>query len=105
MIRVNILYPQSEGCYFDFDYYLNFHVPLAISLLGEHPGYHGVSVEKGLSGIVPGSEASFMAGCYFTFDSVEAFVEAFMPNAEKLQGDIPNYTNVTALIQYSEILM
>jgi uncharacterized protein (TIGR02118 family) len=105
MIRVNILYPQSEGSHFDFDYYLSTHMPLAIKRLSAHPGYKGVSVEKGLAGVAPGSPAAFLAGCHFTFESAEAFLEAFMPNAEELQGDIPNYTNSTAVIQFSEILL
>jgi hypothetical protein len=27
----------------------------------------------------------------------------FMPHAAQLQGDIPNYTNATAIIQVSEL--
>jgi hypothetical protein len=29
---------------------------------------------------------------------------AFMPNAEMLQGDVPNYTDIEPVIQFSEVL-
>ncbi|MDX1491560.1 MAG: EthD family reductase [Pseudohongiellaceae bacterium] len=105
MIRVNIMYPYSESAHFDFDYYLDKHMPLAVKLLSAHEGYKGVAVEKGLAGVEPGSTPQFFALCHFSFTSAEAFLEAFMPNAETLQGDIPNYTNSQAVIQFSEVLM
>lgn len=105
MIRINILYPNSENASFDYEYYLSKHMPLAISLLSKHAGYKGVAVEKGVAGVVPGSPPAFLAQCHFTFDSAEAFFEAFGPNAATLQGDIPNYTNSEAVIQISEVLL
>lgn len=41
----------------------------------------------------------------FTFTSTDAFLEAFMPNAEVLQGDMPNYTNISPVIQFNEVLI
>ena len=41
--------------------------------------------------------------CNYTFDSIEAFLAAFMPQAQILQGDIPNYTDIEPVIQFSEI--
>src|SRR5690349_25012830 len=90
MIRVNIFYPNKEGGRFDLDYYLNTHMPMAIEKL--KPALKGVSVEYGVSGVQPGAKAAYIAMCNYTFDSAEAFLEAFMPHAELLQGDIANYT-------------
>ncbi len=36
---------------------------------------------------------------------MDAFVEAFMPHIEELQGDIKNYTDVQPIIQFSEIVL
>jgi hypothetical protein len=36
---------------------------------------------------------------------MDAFLEAFMPHMEVLQGDIANYTNVQPTIQFSQILL
>ena len=105
MVRISILYPNTDGSRFDFDYYVNIHMPRSIELLSAHPGYRGVSVEKGLGGAAPGSPPAFTAMCLFLFESTEAFMEAFMPHAAELQGDIPNYTDSAAVIQINEVLI
>ena len=101
MIRVNIFYPNKEGGRFDLDYYLNTHMPMAIEKLG--PSLKGVSVEHGVSGVQPGIKPAYVAMCNYTFDSAEAFLAAFIPQSQVLQGDIPNYTDIEPVIQFSEI--
>jgi uncharacterized protein (TIGR02118 family) len=80
-------------------------MPRSIELLGAHPGFKGVSVEHGRGGAVPGSDPAYIAMCHFHFDSVDAFLEAFMPHAAELQGDMPNYTDIEPVIQFSEVLI
>lgn len=101
MIKLNILYPDKEGSRFDLDYYLNRHMPMALEKLG--PSLRGVSVEYGLSGVQPGTQRAYIAMCHYTFDSAEAFLDAFLPHADILQGDIPNYTDIEPIMQFSEI--
>lgn len=103
MINVSILYPYSATARFDFDYYLQQHMPLASKLLA--PALLDMRVEKGISGSEPGSTPNFTALCQLQFESVETFLAAFMPIAEQLQGDIANYTDITPQIQYSEVLL
>jgi uncharacterized protein (TIGR02118 family) len=105
MVRISILYPKSEGSTFDFEYYAQKHMPRSIELLSQHAGFRGVSVEKGLGGAEPGSPPSFAALCHFSFESAEAFMEAFLPHAAELQGDIPNYTSVRPVIQVNEVVI
>lgn len=105
MVNVSILYPNIPGGRFDFDYYLTTHMPRSIELLSAHPGFRGVSVERGLSGTEPGSTPKYAAACFFTFDTIDSFLAAFVPHAEELQGDIPNYTDAVAEIQFNEILI
>ena len=90
MIKITILYPNQPGTQFDMDYYLHTHMRLSIERLSVHSGFKGVSVERGLAGATPGSDPTYIALCHFLFDSVEAFLAAFMPHAEFLQGDMPN---------------
>jgi len=104
MIKVSILYPRSPGVRFDFDYYLRKHMPMAIGFLSAHPGYRGVSVERGVGGAGPGTDATYVAMCHFLFDKAESFMEAFGPNAATLQADIPVYTDAVPLVQLSEML-
>ena len=101
MIKVTIFYPNKEGSWFDLNYYLNKHMPWAIERLGS--ALKGVSVEQGVSGAQPGTEPAYMVMCNYTFESTEAFLGAFLPHAEVLQGDRLNYTNSEPIIQFSEI--
>ena len=105
MIKVSVLYPNSPDTHFDMAYYLEHHMPLAIQLLGAHPGYRGVTVERGLAGAVAGADAPFAALCHFSFDSLGEFMAAFTQHAAELQGDIPHYTNIAPIIQISEVLI
>src|SRR5947209_17737698 len=101
MIKVSILYPNKEGSRFDLDYYLDQHMPMTIEKLSG--GLRGVTVEHGLTGGSLEAPPPYIAMCHLLFDSVDAFQSAFAPHAEALQGDIPNYTDVTPVIQISEI--
>jgi uncharacterized protein (TIGR02118 family) len=105
MIKVSILYPNRQGSRFDFGYYTKTHMPRSIELLSKHPGFKGVSVERGVGGAALGSDAAYVAMCHFLFNTADEFLEAFMPNAPELQGDIPNYTDVEPIIQINEVLI
>jgi len=101
MIRVSILYPNTEGSRFDLDYYLNTHMPMTERLLA--PKMKGMIVEHGIMGTTPGSKPAYVAMCHLLFDSVDAFLEVFMPHMATLTGDIPNYTDVEAVIQFNDV--
>jgi uncharacterized protein (TIGR02118 family) len=103
MFNISSIYPKKEGCEFDFDYYLNKHMPRSIELLSVAKGFKGVSVERGLDIDEPKLETSYVAVCHYYFDSLEDFMAAFNPHAEELQGDIANYTNIEPIIQINEV--
>lgn len=105
MTKISILYPNHKTSRFDMDYYIGTHMPLSIDLLKKHPGFRGVSVERGVAGVEPGADAAYVAMCHFVFASVQDFLAAFMPHAAMLQGDIPKYTDIKPVIQISEILL
>ena len=101
MVKVSILYPSKPGCRFDVDYYLNTHMPLALGLLGS--AVKAVSVEIGMLGGTADQLPPFTAIAGFTCETVQAFTDAFLANADVLQSDIPNYTDIAPVIQVSEI--
>ena len=103
MTKISILYPNNKGMRFDMSYYLDTHMPRSIELLSTHPGFKGVSVERGLGGAEPGTDAKYVAMCHFLFNSLEDFLAAFVPHAATLQGDMPNYTDIKPVIQISEV--
>jgi uncharacterized protein (TIGR02118 family) len=101
MIKVSVLYPNTAGSRFDLTYYLRTHVPLTRQKLGA--ALRGVSVEHGVSGLQPASPPPYHVMGHMLFDSVEAFRNAFEPNAEAIVGDIANYTDTTPTIQISDV--
>jgi len=101
MIRVTVLYPNTPGARFDWAYYLNTHIPLALRRLGG--AVKGSAVDQGVGGLQPGSPAPYVAIAQFLFDSVDALQQAFGPHADELLGDIPNYTDIQAVFQISEV--
>lgn len=103
MFNISSIYPKKEGYEFNFDYYLNKHMPMSIELLSGAKGFKGMSVERGIDIEEPKIESSYVAMCHYYFDSLEDFMAAFDPHADKLQGDIVNYTNIEPIIQINEV--
>ncbi len=105
MTTVSILYPNTQGARFDFDYYVQTHMPHSIRLLSAHPGFRSVSVERGAGGGAPGAQPAYIALCHYQFDSAENFMAAFAPHAATLQADMHNYTDIEPVIQFNEVLI
>ena len=101
MIRVTFLYPNKPGSRFNADYYIDAHMPLAITRLG--PALKAVTAEIGISSAMPDQPPPNAAIATFTFESVQAFGEAVMPHYAELQGDIPNYTDIEPVVQISDL--
>jgi uncharacterized protein (TIGR02118 family) len=101
MIKVSVLYPSKPGSRFDAEYYLNSHMPMAAKLLG--PTMKAVTAEIGVAGAAPGEPPAFAAIAGFTCESIAVFLQAFMPVVDQLQGDIPKYTDIEPVIQFSNL--
>jgi uncharacterized protein (TIGR02118 family) len=94
VIRLSVLYPSSEGSTFDHDYYREKHVPLALRAWG----LDKADIEKGIDG-------PYVAAVHFEFDSVEAMGAAMAAEATgDVMADVANYTNITPVLQTSEIV-
>jgi len=101
MIKVTILYPNSAGSTFDFDYYLNVHMPMSIARLGQ--SMDAIAVERVISPGAPWPDPPFLAICSFVCASREDFERAFFPHMEELQADTANYTNSQQIVLISEL--
>ena len=94
MIRLSVFYPSGEGSTFDHDYYRDHHVPLAVKTWG----LSGAEIDKGVDG-------PYVAAVHFRFDSAEALGAAMgNPGTADVLADVPNYTNITPVMQTSEIV-
>ena len=107
MFNISSMYPATKGYHFDFDYYLNRHMPRSIALLSQADGFRGVSVERGLpineQNMEQNMEPAYIALYHYSFDTIENFMAAFMPHTEELQGDIKNYTNIEPVLQINAV--
>lgn len=103
LIKVSLMYPNKPNSSFDMDYYLNKHVPMVVGLIGD--SIKGAAIEKGLAGAVPGMEPVYVAQGHMYFDSIDSFQNSFGPNADRIMGDIPNYTDIEPAILISEVLV
>jgi uncharacterized protein (TIGR02118 family) len=103
MIKVSVLYPNAPGARFDMNYYVQKHMPMVREKCG--PECRAIAAEGGLGGGVPGSQAPYIAVGHLTFDSVNAFQQAFGPHVNEIMADIPNYTNTQPVVQISEVTL
>ena len=100
MIRVAIMYPGTEDSTFDMDYYLQHHMPLLASLLGEN--LERYEVDEGIGGAMPGDPPRYIAIGYLYFADRDA-LRALGKSGPELMADLPNFTDVQPEIQISEI--
>jgi uncharacterized protein (TIGR02118 family) len=94
MIRLSVLYPAGEGATFDHDYYRDSHVPLCLSTWG----LASAEIDRGLDG-------PYVAAVHLRFASPEAIAEAMAnEGTAAIMADIANYTNITPVLQTSEVV-
>lgn len=94
MIQVSVYYPSSEDSTFDHDYYHANHVPLV------QKAWNPIStrVEKGVNG-------PHVAAVHVTFSSMDDFNTAMgSPLTGEVMADVANYTNITPVMQISDII-
>jgi len=102
-VKITVLYRSGDGKHFDMDYYATKHVELLNTLLGD--AIIGATIEKGVAGGAPGQQAPFEAMGNLYFASMESFQNSFGPNAAKIMGDVPNFTNIEPMLQISEVII
>lgn len=94
MIRLSVFYPNTDGATFDHDYYRNNHVPLAVKTWG----LDGAEIDRGING-------PYVAAVHFRFESQEALGAAMaIEGTGAIMADVANYTNITPVMQTSEIV-
>ncbi len=103
MIRVTVSYPNQAGARFDMDYYMKRHMPLVAERLSGR-GLAGWSVDQGIGGGAPGSQAEFLIQAALIFEDVEAFQAAMAVEGATLLADVPNYTDIQPRIDIYRIV-
>ena len=94
MIRMSVLYPATEGHVFDHDYYRDRHVPFALKTWG----LEEAEIDRGVDG-------PYVAAVHFRFHTLEAMSAALSDDGSaQVTADVANYTNITPVVQISEIV-
>ena len=93
MIRLSVFYAGGDGGTFDHDYYKNTHVPLCGKTWNV-----GAEIDKGING-------PNLAAVHFFFESMDQFQSAMgNPGTADVMADVKNYTNITPVMQVSEVV-
>lgn len=103
MIKVSVIYPSKSGARFDHDYYRTKHLPLIKSRMGAGLKYY--AIDKGLAGGDGKALPAYIAMCHLLSDSMEAYQCSFGPYAKEIHGDIANFTDVTPIVQISDVVV
>lgn len=104
MIKISVLYKNAENATFDIDYFMNSHIPLLKSLVGDK--VKSMAVEQGIGGgPAPGSPAPFVAMAHLYFENMDDFQASMAAGSQAIMNDIPNYTNCEPVIQISQVLL
>lgn len=93
MMSLNVLYPNHEGARFDFDYYRNTHIPLAMKVMKADK----VILIEG----VPSKDAPppFVMICHFQFSSAEALAAAnAKPEIAEVRADVAKVTDIKPIV-------
>ena len=103
MIKVSVMYLNKPGVRFDHEYYRDQHVPLIKKRMGAGLKYY--NIDKGLAGGAPNTPPTYVGVVHLLCDSVQAYQSSFGPYAEELTKDIRNFTDVTPIVQISEVVV
>ncbi len=103
MIKVSVMYPNATNARFDHAYYRDKHMPMVKEKMGDSCKYY--TVDKGIAGGAPGTPPTYIGMCHIFCDSVEAFQKGFNPHAAEILADIKNYTDLTPVIQISDVVV
>ena len=97
---VTMIYPNKPGARFNFDYYLNRHIPWARKLTGDK----GTEIRKGIS-TPTGSPVPYVCLCRFWISSEQEYQDVMARHGKELIRDIGNFTNIEPVIQIDELLL
>jgi uncharacterized protein (TIGR02118 family) len=103
MIKVSVMYPNKPGAHFDHTYSRDKHMPLVKAHMG--PSCRFYTVDKGLAGGGSGDPPTYVAMCHIYCDSIENFQTGFGPHASEIMADMPNCTDLTPVVQISEVVV
>jgi uncharacterized protein (TIGR02118 family) len=98
---ITVLYLNSPGVHFDFEYYKSHHIALIKRLYGR--GIAKIELRRGVA-TQDGSPVTYIAVINIWIGSQKVFDDASAKHAKELIADVPNFTNGRPVIQFDEIV-
>jgi uncharacterized protein (TIGR02118 family) len=98
---ITVMYANTPGVTFDFDYYRAHHATLIKRLYGE--GIAKLELRRGAA-TPDGAPVPYVAIINIWIGSQRAFDEAAAKHSATLIADVPNFTNSMPKIQIDEIV-
>ena len=102
MIKVSIMYPNTEDGTFNMEYYKKNHMPMLKELFGDVLKHY--AIESGISGRTAEEPATYLAVGHLYLNTLEDYQKSFGKHAETILNDIPNYTNIKPVVQISKVV-
>ena len=100
MVHFVITYANAKHSRFDFDYYLNTHLPLGNRLLQDYGLVHW-EVDRGQVN-ARGEAPTFLCITRLYFADAERMGAGFAAHGAELKADMGNYTNVEPVFTLAE---
>jgi uncharacterized protein (TIGR02118 family) len=97
-----VLYPNTPGAHFDYNYYTQKHIPMALGLIGK--GIAKTEVRKGV-GSPDGSAPTYLCIATIYIGDAAEYQAKFAVHGAQIIADIPNFTDVTPIIQSDEVIL
>ena len=101
MFKISVMYPNTEGARFDYEYYTSTHIRLVEENLRPF-GMVKIEVDKGISG---GSDlpAPYICIGHLYFETPDGYEKGINEKGTIFRGDISNFTDITPVRQISEL--
>ena len=100
MVKMTVMYPYTEGCRFDMDYYVNHH----INVHKQDPAVLGIIIEKGKNGFRNPNGPRFVCVAHFFYRCIGDLDRSRTPEKTKIQdADLINFTDIKPINQISEV--
>jgi uncharacterized protein (TIGR02118 family) len=93
VLSLNVVYVSHEGARFDYDYYRNSHIPLAMKVMKADR----VILTEGVSS--PDKPAPIAMICRFEFSSAEALAASgTAPGIAEVRADVAKFTDIKPIV-------
>ena len=97
MIKVSVMYANTRDPASTTRITATSIMPLVKKQQGRACVYY--TLDKGLAGGAPDAPPTYVGMCHIFCEAIEAFQAGFGPHPKELMADIPNYTDLSPVIQ------